>query len=318
MSYQVIQVSGTILNKIESFYKEHKIDKLPAGAVFVAKSPTCNITAYKSGKVLFQGKGADEEANIWKGFGATAAPSKSSKKATTVSSSGNKVKSSLPAGFASLSVIGSDEVGTGDYFGPITVCAAYVKKEQMAMLKELGVQDSKALNDEKIVRIAKAILPHVPYSLLVLHNEKYNELQQSGMSQGKIKALLHNKALQHVLDKIAPEKPDAILIDQFAESGIYYRHVAQQKNIVRENVYFHTKAEGLHLSVAAASIIARYSFLKEMDKLSELAGITIPKGAGSKVDAAAARVIEKHGESFLNKVAKVHFVNTLKAKKLVR
>ncbi|KMJ56983.1 ribonuclease HIII [Bacillus sp. LL01] len=318
MSYQVIQVSGSILSKIKSFYEKYQIDKLPTGAVFVAKSPKCNITAYKSGKVLFQGKGAEEEANIWKGFGATDAPAKSGKKATTVSSAGTKVKSSLPAGFVSLSVIGSDEVGTGDYFGPITVCAAYVKKEHMAKLKEFGVQDSKALNDEKIVRIAKAILPHIPYSLLVLHNEKYNELQQSGMTQGKIKALLHNKALQHVLDKIAPEKPDAILIDQFAESGVYYRHVAQQKNIVRENVYFHTKAEGLHLSVAAASIIARYSFLKEMDKLSVLAGITIPKGAGSKVDSAAARVIEKHGEAFLNKVAKVHFANTLKAKKLVR
>lgn len=106
-----------------------------------------------------------------------------------------------------------------------------MKKEQMGRLKELGVQDSKALTDEKIIRIAKAILPHVPYSLLVLHNEKYNELQQSGMSQGKIKALLHNKALQHVLDKIGPEKPDAILIDQFAESGIYYRHIAQQKRL---------------------------------------------------------------------------------------
>lgn len=314
MSYQVIQVPGNILAKIKDFYHPHRIEKLPTGAVFAAKSPQCAITAYKSGKVLFQGKAADEEATIWREFGATSAPSKSASKTKAASP---VVKSKLPDGFASLSVIGSDEVGTGDYFGPITVCAAYVKKEHMAKLKELGVMDSKALTDEKIIRIAKDILPHLPYSLLVLHNEKYNELQQSGMTQGKIKALLHNKALEHVLAKIAPEKPEAILIDQFAEAGVYYRHIAKQKNIVKENVYFHTKAEGLHLSVAAASIIARYSFLKEMDRLSELAGITIPKGAGSKVDLAAAKVIKMHGESFLNKVAKVHFANTLKAKKLV-
>ncbi|QFT90123.1 Ribonuclease HIII [Bacillus sp. THAF10] len=316
MSNQVLEVSSDILNKMKSFYEEGMVDKLPPGAVFSAKSMQCTITAYKSGKVLFQGKGAEQEAEIWKSFGGSTPPS-ASKKAAVVTSSGNKKASSLPDGFAHLSVIGSDEVGTGDYFGPITVCAAYVKKEQMGRLKELGVQDSKALTDEKIIRIAKAILPHVPYSLLVLHNEKYNELQQSGMSQGKIKALLHNKALQHVLDKIGPEKPDAILIDQFAESGIYYRHIAQQKKIVRENVYFHTKAEGLHLSVAAASIIARYSFLKEMDKLGEIAGIVIPKGAGPKVDQVAAKLIKTHGESFLNQVAKVHFANTQKAKKLV-
>ncbi|CAG9619572.1 ribonuclease HIII [Sutcliffiella rhizosphaerae] len=315
MSYQVLQVSTSILNKMEIFYKDHRLEKLPVGAIFAAKSPSCNITAYKSGKVLFQGKGADEEAKIWQEFGANTAPQKA-KKAPTGTTKAHKT--SLPEGFSSLSVIGSDEVGTGDYFGPITVCAAYVKKEQMAKLKDLGVQDSKALNDEKIIRIAKEIIPHIPYSLLVLHNEKYNEMQQKGMTQGKMKALLHNKALQHVLNKIAPDKPDAILIDQFAESGVYYRHIAQQQQIVRENVYFHTKAEGLHLSVAAASIIARYSFLQEMDKLSELAGITIPKGAGAKVDEAGAKVISKHGEAFLNQVAKVHFANTSKAKKLLR
>ncbi|MCA1318688.1 ribonuclease HIII [Bacillus tianshenii] len=316
MSYQVIQVPTSVLMKLKEFYHPHRIEKLPSGAVFAAKSPQCMITAYKSGKVLFQGKGADEEATIWREFGGTSAsPAKSpaSKPKTSATKSG----AGLPPGFASLSVIGSDEVGTGDYFGPITVCAAYVRGDQMAKLTELGVKDSKVLTDEKIVQIAKKILPHISYSLLVLHNEKYNKLQQSGMTQGKIKAILHNKALENVLLKIAPEKPDAILIDQFAEAGVYYRHVAKEKTIIKENVYFSTKAEGLHLSVAAASIIARYSFLKEMDKISEIAGVTIPKGAGAKVDAVAAKVIRTHGESILDKIAKVHFANTQKARKMV-
>ncbi len=42
--------------------------------------------------------------------------------------------------------IGSDEVGTGDYFGPIVVTAAYVKKEDIKYLESLGVKDSKKIN----------------------------------------------------------------------------------------------------------------------------------------------------------------------------
>src|SRR5690606_19535890 len=140
--------------------------------------------------------------------------------------------------------IGSDEVGTGDYFGPITVVAAFVKKEQIPLLKELGVRDSKDLNDAKIIQIAKQIKYVVPYSLLTLHNEKYNQLQKKGMSQGKMKALLHNKAIGHVLKKIAPDNPEAILIDEFAKEDIYFKHLKNEPVIHRENVYFSTKAEG--------------------------------------------------------------------------
>ena len=201
------------------------------------------------------------------------------------------LSTNLPAHISKLSLIGSDEVGTGDFFGPITVCAAYVSKEQIPLLQELGVTDSKNLNDEKISGIAKQLIKFLPYSLLVLHNEKYNTMQQSGMSQGKLKALLHNQAIQHLLNKIAPEKPEAILIDQFAKEGIYYGYLKGQKNIVKENVYFSTKAEGIHLAVAAASIIARHAFVQHFEKLSKSAGFTIPKGAGSKVDVAAARLI---------------------------
>ena len=96
------------------------------------------------------------------------------------------------------------------------------QQDQIGLLKELGVQDSKNLNDDKISAIAKQLITFLPYSLLNLKNEKYNQLQQSGMSQGKMKAFLHNQAIEHLLKKIAPEKPDAILIDQFAKENIYF------------------------------------------------------------------------------------------------
>ncbi|MGM7636455.1 ribonuclease HIII [Bacillus sp. Hm123] len=305
MNHTVLKVTNRTLEEMKKHYAGAATGKLPTGAVFAAKTSNCSITGYRSGKVLFQGKGASTEAARWSGE--TAAPVQKKKTATNT----------LPANFHSLSVIGSDEVGTGDYFGPMTVVAAFVKKEQIAMLQAIGVQDSKNLTDAQIINLAKQIVKIIPYSLLILHNEKYNELQMQGMSQGKIKALLHNQALIKLNEKILPDRPEAVLIDQFAEKTTYYRYLKEQKRIFQENVYFSTKGESVHLAVAAASIIARYAFVKEMDKLSKEAGFTIPKGAGSQVDVAAARLIHEKGEAALLHFTKRHFANTEKAKKLV-
>ncbi|KML35791.1 ribonuclease HIII [Cytobacillus firmus] len=306
MSQVVLLKKTSEISKMKAHYSGSLNDKQPPGSVFAAKVPGCSITAYKSGKVLFQGSGCEAEAKKW---GDTARSAQPSKKTSPASAS-------LPENISSLSVIGSDEVGTGDYFGPITVVAAYVKKDQIPLLKELGVKDSKNLGDEKIIEIAKQIKDIVPHSLLTLHNEKYNKLQQSGMSQGKIKALLHNQAIGHVLGKISPEKPEAILIDQFAKEEIYFNYLKNQQTIQRERVFFSTKAEGIHLAVAAASILARYAFVRHFENLSTKAGFRLTKGAGPKVDESAARLIKEKGREVLPSFVKLHFANTEKAMKL--
>jgi ribonuclease HIII len=307
-NHAVIQVHASVLEKMKIHYAAAFTEKIPQGGIFSAKVPSCTITAYKSGKVLFQGANAEKEAGQWVQSIPAPKQATSKKQTTTVYTP--------PASIGTMSVIGSDEVGTGDYFGPITVVATYVEKVQIPLLKELGVRDSKNLTDEQIGRIAKQLLPIIPYSLLSLHNEKYNELQQRGMNQGEMKAKLHNQAISKVLEKLHPNKPEAILIDQFVQPETYYKYLSKQKVIQRENVYFSTKGESIHIAVAAASIIARYAFVKHFDELSKKAGFILPKGAGSQVDAAAAKLIRKYGEGYLKECAKLHFANTEKAKRL--
>ena len=311
MSNVVLKKTNEDMIKMMNYYRPSITSKTPPGGLFTAKTSNCTITAYKSGKVLFQGGGCEAEAGKW---GSPTSPNTSptSKKTKTLSSS------NLPTNIRELSIIGSDEVGTGDFFGPITVCAAYVRQDQLHLLKELGVQDSKNLNDDKISSIAKQIIQFLPYSLLILHNEKYNSMQQSGMSQGKLKALLHNQAIGNLLEKISPEKPELILIDQFAKPEVYYNYLKGQKNVQRENVYFSTKAESIHAAVAAASIIARHAFVQHFESLSKMAGFKIPKGAGSQVDVAAARLIKEKGTEVLPSFVKLHFANTDKAMNLLR
>jgi ribonuclease HIII len=304
----VLNLEMSKIKELKNYYAKQLLDKNIPGSVFAAKTPSCMITAYKSGKVLFQGNDSESEAAKW---GSSAAGTSSKKPSAAKGKS--VAKGDLPAGIGGMSAIGSDEVGTGDFFGPITVVAAYVRKEDIPLLKELGVRDSKDLNDEKIISIAKVIKDVVPFSLMTLKNEKYNQVQGSGMSQGKMKALLHNQAILNVLEKISPVKPEAILIDQFVQPSTYFQHLKGQKAIANQDVYFSTKAEGIHLAVAAASILARYAFIQYIDKLSEAAGFKIPKGAGSQVDVAAAKLIMSKGRECLPSFVKLHFANTDKA-----
>ncbi|WP_314733362.1 ribonuclease HIII [Anaerobacillus sp. CMMVII] len=313
MSQRVLLLDSKVIEKMKQFYQDELATKLPPGAIFSAKPMNCSVTAYKSGKVLFQGANHEAEAKIWEKFSKNEVQPTVIKKATKENTPSNKTQ------FSHMSLLGSDEVGTGDYFGPITVVASFVSKENFEELTQLGVKDSKGMKDEQICKIAKQLIKQIPYSLLVLPNEKYNSLQAKGMNQGKIKAILHNQALLHLKKKLGATPYDGILIDQFVERGIYYRYIADQKEKVQEqNIFFQTKAESLHLSVAAASIIARYAFVREMDKLSAEAGFEIPKGAGPHVDKAAAKLIETHGLEALSKFCKVHFANTEKAKKLLK
>ncbi|HET7580573.1 MAG TPA: ribonuclease HIII [Bacillales bacterium] len=307
MGQTVLKCSSATINRMKKFYRPYIENQKPAASEFLAKVPGCAVTAYRSGKVLFQGKHAEEEAGQWQGE-------------VPKASSGKKQQQTAwapPKNVGSLSVIGSDEVGTGDYFGPITVAAVFISKEQLGDLQNVGLKDSKLLTDLQIYHLAEKIKPKVTYKLLTLPNPKYNDLRdKKGMTQGKMKAMLHNQALRHVIQQLNGEPYDGILIDQFAAPELYFKYLKGQPEIIKDRAWFQTKAEGIHLSVAAASIIARQAFVDEMDHLSEKTGIELPKGAGAQVDEAAAKLIREKGKTFLHEVAKVHFSNTEKAVRL--
>ena len=292
MSNVIIKATNDQLSQMKAYYRSYLLNKQIPYTSFAAKKDGTTITAYTSGKVMFQGTNAAIEADKW-----GEAQDKQAKPAKTASS--------LPKNISQLSVLGSDEVGNGSYFGPLTVCAAYVKRDQLAELRKLGVRDSKELKDSQIIQLADILKKTIPYKLLVLSPEKY-------------KVALHNQAIHLLLKKIEPEKPEAILIDQFTPEANFKKYARLEKNQLQEKLYFVTKGEQYHLAVAAASIISRASFLEELHKASAEAGITLPSGAGTKSDQVAAKLLEKGGMPMLEKYAKLHFANTEKALKLLK
>jgi ribonuclease HIII len=313
MSNVVLKSTTSQLKKMAVFYQDYAVKPVPH-SLFTAKKNQTTITGYNSGKVLFQGQNAESEAAQWQ----STSEKNGNSKPPVVKNGLNKAapsKTGLPTGFSTWSVIGSDEVGNGSYFGPLTVCSVYASAEQLPLLKNMGVQDSKALTDARIITIAKQLLKCVPHSVINLMPEKYNEVQPT-MSQGKMKALLHNQVLDQLLKKIAPEKPKAILVDQFELPSTYFKHISDQKVQVKENIHFQTKGESHHLAVAAASIIARYYFLKTLADMTAASGYPIPSGAGANVDLIAAEMYREGGLELLEKYTKLHFANTQKAIRL--
>ncbi|MBZ6009556.1 ribonuclease HIII [Leuconostoc gelidum] len=306
----VIQVTPSQLQKMATFYKPTSTPHLPNGALFAAKNTQASIIGYKSGKVLFQGLGFAQEAALWQTNTVSTAAKVIGKKSTTAGVN-------IPNNFSNWSVLGSDEVGAGAYFGPLTTAAVFVAKENISWVRQLGIADSKTLTDDKMRQIAPDIIARLPHHVVNLMPEKYNILQKSN-NVNQMKAISHNFVLGKVLEKISPTVPTGILIDQFAQENTYFKYLnnANQSNIVQQNVYFTTKGEQYHLSVAAASILARVVELDTLDKLSDEAGMRLPIGAGKAVDTVAAQLLQQGAD--LNHYAKLHFANTLKAEKLKR
>ena len=172
------------------------------------------------------------------------------------------------------------------------------------------------LTDDQIRKMATAIKELIPYRLLVVSPEKYNEIQPK-YNAVRMKVALHHQAIRLLLDQIAPTKPEAILIDQFTSEANYMKYVKQESQRIEQKIYFVTKGEQYHLSVAAASIISRASFLDELDKASLELGTKVPSGAGKPSDELAAKLLRQGGIDLLSKFAKLHFANTEKAKKMM-
>lgn len=291
----VIKVNDEIKQKMIEYYKDKKRDKVIPYVVFQAEEEDTVITMYESGKVMFQGKSADVDAAMW---------------GVALENTKEKQEENKKADekYYNTNAVGSDEVGTGDYFGPIVVTATYVKKGDIPYLESLGVGDSKKIDDSKILKIAPEIAKRIKYRSIILSNKEYNEKYAKDINMNKIKAIMHNKVLYQLMVEEKPEV-DYIIVDEFAREARYYEYLRDVRDVQR-GITFITKAEDKNLAVASGSIISRYIFLKEFDKLCDSIHIPLPKGAGKDVDTIGEEVVEKYGKDKLKEIAKFNFKNT--------
>lgn len=298
----VFKLSDNLKNKFIKFYEPKQVEKKPPYSIFQAKDYDVTITLYESGKVMFQGIGADIEASIW----IDAERRLNNKNITIDEKNEKKEKKSEDTFFINASTIGSDETGCGDFFGPIVVAATYVPKDKISYLKSLGVQDSKKVTDDKIKQIAPILLKEIPYVCYTLNNETYNQ-NFKNINMVKLKCILHNKVLCSLVEKYSPVY-DYAVVDQFVNEKKYYEYISDVPQKLTK-LSFYTKGESKCTAVAAASIIARYIFLLKMQELDNVVGFHLQKGAGPIVDEQIKIITKEKGKDFLKSIAKINFKN---------
>jgi len=256
-----------------------------------AQNNEVNVSLYKSGKILVQGKGT-------KNFTAKYLNHKIEKEVV------QGILIQQPPKMAYSSWIGTDESGKGDYFGPLVIAGVLVDKDNYAFFQELGVKDSKKLNDGNIEKMAIKIRSKSVFSVVTINPAKYNELYSKFKNLNNLLAWGHARAIENILEKRDCKKA---LSDKFGnESLIINALMTKGKTIELEQ---RVRAEE-DIAVAAASILARAEFVSRMKKLSLDYKMNFPKGASDKVKIQAGLFIQKYGFEALSNVAKIHFKTT--------
>ncbi len=256
------------------------------------KGNKLTINLYTSGKLVVQGKGAEEFVLF------TLEPLVL--KAATL---GYEAELD-PRLYAPH--MGTDESGKGDIFGPLITVAAFIDEVTGKQLATLGIRDSKTIADGQIQRLAaevRKILGRQNCAFVLLRPPTYNNLYEKIPNVNRLLAWCHARAIE----TLAEQRPDCTraVVDQFArtEDTVNRALMARGRRLTIEQMH---KAEQ-DIAVATASVLARDVFVREMKHLSEAAGMELPKGAGPKVPQTLSALIAQKGPGCLRDYAKCHF-----------
>ena len=232
---------------------------------------------------------------------------KSTRSNQKLPNSKKSIKKNYEFGFP---IIGTDESGKGDYFGPLVSAGVYVDEQSAKDLIALGVKDSKKLSDSKALELAKKIakICKGQFAIIEISPSRYNDLYKQFKLEGNnLNSLLswgHAKAIEEILLSVDCK---VAIADQFADER-FIKSKLQERGKKIKLIQKH-KAEQ-HIAVAGASILARARFLEKLSKLSDGYRIDLPKGASKKVIKNGKMFVDMHGKEALKNVAKLHFKTT--------
>lgn len=250
-----------------------------------------NVSAYTSGKVVVAGKGTEDFVRD------VLEP---------------EVTGTAKLGYDEVlhpdwfeSHAGLDESGKGDFFGPVVAATVIADRPAIESWIKAGVKDSKRIAELQIIKLDKIIreTEGTVVRTCFCGMGRYNELMSRPRANlNRLLAWQHATALDQAL---AVKRVSWGLLDQFSEQPLTQRELAK-KGARDFELRMRTKAEEDPV-VAAASIVARAEFQRQMTMLSKRFGARLQKGAGPLVKEQAREIIRKFGAPALAEFAKLHF-----------
>ena len=262
-----------------------------AYARFAFRGRDCNVTAYESGKLVVAGKGTEEFVTMTLEPEVTRAPKLGYDEV-------------LHPDWFELHA-GLDESGKGDLFGPVVAATVIADKAAIEGWIKAGVKDSKKIADTQIIKLDKLIrgTHGVAVATCLCGMAKYNLIMSRPRANlNRLLAWQHATALAQALSR---KKAPRGLLDQFSKQPLVQRELAKM-GIRDFDLQMRTKAEEDPV-VAAASVIARAEYVRQIHSLSRQFGAPLQKGAGALVKEQAALIIERFGARLLGNFAKLHF-----------
>jgi ribonuclease HIII len=263
-------------------------------AAFAYKGRDVNVVVYKSGKLVVQGKGTEDfvmfvlEPEIL----------------GLVEFGYDEV--THPQWFEAHA--GLDESGKGDLFGPLVSACVIADGNAVREWIDQDLKESKKVSSDnavlgmaKKIKNTKGVVVKVTYANM----QKYNELYRRFGNLNKLLAWMHAKAVESALEE--RHVPWGML-DQFTKQPL----VQRQLKVENFDLRMETKAESDPV-VAAASIMARATYIFAMKKLSDEFGETLLKGSSAKTKEQAVKIIKKFGADALPSFAKMHFKTATEA-----
>lgn len=288
-----IKLGETELDKLESICDKRCYgfyDVAHSRFAFKAPYEGINIVAYKSGKVVIQGKGTESFVQNVLEAEVTGTPQLGYEEVHN------------PEYYEPHA--GVDEAGKGDLFGPLVSCCVIADGDMVREWRAEGIRDSKTITDASIMRMEKIILKTkgVVVRKTFASMNRYNELMaKPNANLNKLLAWYHARSIAAALET---RKVEWGLLDQFSKQPLTQQQL--KKDGIDFDLRMRTKAESDPV-VAAASICARAEFVRQILKLSKDFGEELKKGAGAGVKKQAKELVDKLGPHRLKDFAKVHF-----------
>ena len=198
--------------------------------------------------------------------------------------------------------IGVDESGKGDFFGPLCIAGVLVDEKTEKMFADLGIKDSKKISDKKILELEKVIKANAVHSIVAISNSRYNELYANIKNLNKLLAWGHARVIENICEN---HKCEYALSDKFGDESLIKS--ALMKNGRNIELHQMVKAESADIAVAAASVLARATYVRKMSEMEEKYSLKFQKGCSDLVKVVAKDFILKHGKENLKEVCKMHF-----------
>lgn len=193
-------------------------------------------------------------------------------------------------------ILGIDDAGRGPVIGPMVLAGCLVNEEMQKEFKKLGVKDSKQLTPKRRAFLADVIREKAEdFEVVVIYPDEIESNNTNGTKLNEVEAI----ACAEIINRINKGYDRIKVILDCPSPGINkWRDFLRTKinDLSTLNVICEHKADVNHVSVSAASIIAKDVREKEMTVLKEKYGSEI--GSGYSSDPYTMRFLEKHAQKY--------------------